>query len=66
MIAAMPAKVPWLPSRLPAGAHPERCPRCGKMGFIPWTLRRDDRTKVVMRTWVCVECQVTQERPEPE
>ena len=33
---------------------------------IPWTLRRDDRTKTVMRTWVCVECQTLQERPEPE
>jgi hypothetical protein len=66
MIGAMPAKVPWLPSKLQPGAHAERCPRCGKIGFIAWTLRRDDRTKTVMRTWVCVECQVTQERPEPE
>jgi hypothetical protein len=66
MIGAMPAKIPWLPSKLPAGARPERCPRCGKAAFIPWTLRRDDRTKTVMRTWVCVECQTTQERPEPE
>jgi hypothetical protein len=36
------------------------------MAFVPWTLRRDDRTKIVMRTWVCTECQITQERPEPE
>jgi hypothetical protein len=62
----MTAKVPWLPSQLPPGARPERCPRCGKAAFIPWTLRRDDQTKAVMRTWVCTECQLTQERPEPE
>jgi hypothetical protein len=62
----MPAKIPWLPSTLPAGAHPERCPRCGRLAFIPWTLRRDERNKVVMRTWVCTECQITVERPEPE
>ena len=47
-------------------ARPERCPRCGRAAFIPWTLRRDDQTKVVMRTWVCTECQITEERPEPE
>ena len=63
---AMPAKIPWLPSAIPAGAHPERCPRCGRRAFIPWTLRREDATKRVLRTWVCAECQVTEERPEPE
>ncbi|HXH82268.1 MAG TPA: hypothetical protein VNN07_04985 [Candidatus Tectomicrobia bacterium] len=62
----MPAKVPWLPSRVPEGARPERCPRCRRLAVIPWTLRRDDRTKVVMRTWVCTECQRLEERPEPE
>jgi len=62
----MPAKIPWLPSILPPNARPERCPNCGRLAFIAWTLRRDDRTKVVLRTWVCTECQVTQERPEPE
>jgi hypothetical protein len=62
----MPAKIPWLPSQVPAGARPERCPRCGRLAFIPWTLRRDDATKQIMRTWVCAECQVTEERPEPE
>jgi hypothetical protein len=36
------------------------------MALIPWTLRRDDRTKIVLRTWVCTSCQVTEERPEPE
>ena len=30
------------------------------------TLRRDGATKQVLRTWVCTECQVTAERPEPE
>ncbi|MBI4635558.1 MAG: hypothetical protein HY727_04325 [Candidatus Rokubacteria bacterium] len=62
----MPAKIPWLPSHVPEGAHPETCSHCGRRAVIPWTLRRDDRTKVVFRTWVCTECQVTAERPEPE
>jgi hypothetical protein len=62
----MPAKIPWLPSEVPPGAKTERCPRCGRDTLIPWTLRRDDRTKVVFRTWVCAECQVLEERPEPE
>lgn len=66
MITRVPAKVPWLPFTLPPGARPERCPRCGRAAFIPWTLRRDDRTKVVYRTWVCTECQITRERPEPD
>jgi hypothetical protein len=60
----MPAKVPWLPAALPADASPERCPRCGRQAFIPWTLRRDIHTKDVLRTWVCTECQSTEERPE--
>lgn len=62
----MPAKIPWLPSTLPPGAHAERCPRCARPAFIPWTLRRDPATKQVQRTWVCTECQVIVERPEPE
>jgi hypothetical protein len=63
---SMPAKVPWLPSSVPQGARPERCPRCGRRALIPWTLRRDDFTKQVFRTWVCAECQTTEERPEPD
>jgi len=62
----MPAKVPWLPSAVPPGAHAERCPKCGRMTLIPWTLRRDNQTKVLLRTWVCTECQQLEERPEPE
>jgi len=62
----MPAKIPWLPSKLPAGARADRCPRCGRHAFVPWTLRRDELTKQVLRTWVCTECQTTEERPEPE
>ena len=62
----MTAKVPWLPTHLPADAKPERCPFCGRRAFIPWTLRRDDRTKGVLRRWICTECQRDQERPEPE
>jgi hypothetical protein len=62
----MPAKIPWLPSTLPPGARAERCPECRRVAVIPWTLRRDDRTKAVLRRWVCTECQFTTERPEPE
>ena len=62
----MRAKVPWLPSEVPHGAIPERCGHCGRLALIPWTLRRDQRRKLVLRTWVCTECQVTEERPEPE
>jgi bifunctional non-homologous end joining protein LigD len=62
----VPAKVPWLPSAVPPGARPERCPKCGRMALIPWTLRRDNHTKAVLRTWVCTECQQMEERPEPE
>ena len=62
----VPAKVPWLPSVVPPGARPERCPKCGRMALIPWTLRRDNQTKALLRTWVCTECQQLEERPEPE
>ncbi len=62
----MPAKVPWLPSVVPPGARAERCPKCGRMALIPWTLRRDNQTKALLRTWVCTECQQLEERPEPE
>src|SRR5207247_3815712 len=61
-IEPMPAKIPWLPTTLPPGARPERCPRCGRQALVPWTLRRDDRTKAVLRTWVCTECQRSEER----
>ena len=66
MISSVPAKVPWLPHVLPPGAHPERCDACGHLTLIPWTLRRDIKTKTVVRTWVCTNCQRLQERPEPE
>jgi hypothetical protein len=62
----MPAKVPWLPQVLPPGARPERCEACGRLALIPWTLRRDIHTKLLMRTWICTSCQSLQERPEPE
>jgi hypothetical protein len=52
----MPAKVPWLLSAVPPGARPERCPKCARTALVPWTLRRDDRTKALLRTWVCAEC----------
>ncbi len=62
----MPAKIPWLPSHMTPGTHAERCPRCGRRAFIPWTLHRDIKTKSVIRLWVCTDCQQTEERPEPE
>src|SRR5262249_14836447 len=30
----MPAKTPWLPSTLPPGAKPERCPACSRLALI--------------------------------
>jgi hypothetical protein len=62
----MRAKIPWLPSSIPPGATVERCPRCGRPALIPWTLRRDDHTKQVLRRWICTECQTSEERIEPE
>lgn len=66
MIRPMPAKVPWLPAGTAPGAKPERCARCGRRAVVPWTLRRDPRTKAVLRTWICTACQRTHERPESE
>jgi hypothetical protein len=66
MIQRMPAKVPWLPQALPPGARPERCPQCGRITLIAWTLRRDIHTKSLLRTWVCTSCQSLEERAEPE
>jgi hypothetical protein len=63
---AMPSKIPWLPSSVQPGQKMERCPRCGARAFFPWTLRRNLKTMTLMRTWVCTECQVTEERPEAE
>lgn len=65
-IVPMVAKIPWLPAGVPPGEKAEVCPRCGRRAMIAWTLRRDDRTKRVLRTWVCAECQLTEERAEPE
>jgi hypothetical protein len=59
-------KIPWLPSQVQPGQGTETCPRCGASKLIPWTLRRDGRRMVVLRTWVCTACQGTEERPEPE
>ncbi len=63
---AMPSKIPWLPSSVQPGQKMERCPRCGARAFFPWTLRRNLKTMTLMRTWVCTECQVTEERLEAE
>ena len=63
---AMPPKIPWLPSSVQPGQKVERCPRCGALAFFPWTLRRGLKTMTPVRTWVCAECQLTEERPEAE
>lgn len=65
-MARVGSKIPWLPSELHPGQTAERCPRCGAIGFIPWTLHRDPKRVTPVRTWVCTHCQVTQERPEPD
>lgn len=62
----MKSKIPWLPSELHPGQKAERCPRCGAIGLIPWTLRRERNHPAPIRTWVCTQCQSTEERPEPE
>jgi hypothetical protein len=62
----MATKIPWLPTHVPAGAQPQRCPRCSRPALIPWTLRRDIRTKVVLRLWICAECQQGEERVEAD
>ena len=62
----MDPRIPWLPSVLHPGQKAERCPRCGEIGFIPWTLRRDPKSVTAVRTWVCTRCQVTEERPEAD
>jgi len=62
----MTYKVPWLPSSVEPGQATEICPRCGADRMIPWTLRRDWKRVVVLRTWVCTACHHTEEREEPE
>lgn len=62
----MNSKIPWLPSELHPGQKAERCPSCGAIALIPWTLRRDRNLPTPNRTWVCVQCQTTLERPEPD
>lgn len=62
----MKPKIPWLPAEAQPGQDTEPCPACGAREFIPWTLRRDPRRVVLLRTWVCTACQVIEERPEPE
>jgi hypothetical protein len=62
----MKPKIPWLPAQVQPGQKTERCPRCGAMKLIPWTLRRDPQRVTLLRTWVCAACQTTEERPEAE
>ena len=62
----MKPKIPWLPAEVQPGQKTERCPRCGALKLIPWTLRRDPQRVTLLRTWVCTACQTTEERPEAE
>jgi transposase len=66
IIARMKPKLPWLPVEVGSGQATDVCPRCGKKKLVPWTLRRDVRTVMPVRTWLCLDCQATVERPEPE
>jgi hypothetical protein len=58
-------KIPWLPSEAQPGQETETCPACGARALIPWILRREPQRVVLLRTWVCLECQTTEERIEP-
>jgi ribosomal protein S27AE len=60
------SKIPWLPSEVQSGQKTETCPRCGASTMFPWTLRRDPKRVILLRTWVCTACQTTEEREEPE
>jgi hypothetical protein len=62
----MKPKIPWLPAEVQPGQKTERCPHCGAMKLIPWTLRRDPQRVTLLRTWVCTACQTTEEREEAE
>jgi hypothetical protein len=41
------------------------CPACGQRMLTPWYLRRD-RSRRVIRYWVCLGCQTPQDLPEEE
>jgi DNA-directed RNA polymerase subunit M/transcription elongation factor TFIIS len=62
----MKPKIPWLPSSVQPGQKTEKCPRCGAQRMIPWTLRRDPARAGQIRTWVCTNCQTTEERLETD
>lgn len=62
----MKPKVPWLPAEVQPGQKTEPCPRCGARKLMPWTLRRDPKRIALLRTWVCANCQLLEERSEPE
>jgi len=62
----MKPKIPWLPAEVAPGQPTEVCPRCGANRMIPWTLRRNPDRISLLRTWVCVACQATEERQEPD
>ncbi len=62
----MKPKIPWLPAEVQPGQKTAVCPRCGANRMIPWTLRRDPKLVIPLRTWVCTACQTTEEREEPE
>lgn len=62
----MKPKIPWLPHEVQPGQATETCPVCGARKFMPWTLRRDPKRITLLRTWVCTNCQHTEERDEAE
>ncbi len=66
IIPRMKPKIPWLPHEVQPGQPTEVCPRCGVRKLMPWTLRRDPKRVVLLRTWVCTACQTTEEREEAE
>jgi len=66
IMRGMKPKIPWLPAEVQPGQETDTCPHCGAKKMIPWTLRRDPKRVILLRTWVCTACQVTEEREEAE
>jgi hypothetical protein len=55
----------YFPLGAGAGGDRHPCPKCGRLTFVPWYLRRD-RERHVWRRWVCTACDAYRDVPEDE